>query len=76
MVSRDSRTPPSRQIAAAIRQKIASGELRPGARVPSVITLAGEYQVSPDTARKAIRLLKAEGLVETEPGYGTFVAES
>jgi len=74
MVDRDTPVPPSRQIAAAIRALIESGELAPEQRIPSVIALAGQYGVSPDTARKAVRILRDEGLVMVVPGYGTFVA--
>ena len=37
------------------------------------IQLAGEYGVSPETAAKAVRILRDEGLVFTVSGYGTFV---
>jgi DNA-binding GntR family transcriptional regulator len=76
MVSRDTPVPPSRQIANAIREQITAGELPPGTRVPSILALAAKWEVSPDTARKAIRALRAEGLIEVVPGYGTFVRES
>ncbi len=76
MVSRDTPVPPSRQIANAIREQITSGELAPGSRVPSILQLAGAWEVSPDTVRKAFRILKAEGLIEMVTGYGTFVSEA
>ncbi len=37
--------------------------------------MAGEYGVSVPTVRKALDVLKAEGVVVSTPGYGTFVAE-
>lgn len=74
MVDRTTPVPPSRQIANAIRALIETGELAPDRRIPSIIALAGDYGVSPDTARKAIRILRDEGLVVVVPGYGTFVA--
>ena len=73
-VQRGTSTPPSRQIAADLREKIASGELPPDSKIPSHITLAHDYGVSPETARKAVRILQDEGLVFTVSGYGTFVA--
>jgi GntR family transcriptional regulator len=61
------------QLAALLRAQIESGELAPGARVPSTNTLAQEYEMSTVTVRKALRALKAEGLTVATPGYGTFV---
>ena len=74
VVQRGTPVPPSRQIAADLRAKIASGELPPDTKIPSHIALAHEYGVSPETASKAVRILRDEGLVVVVPGYGTFVA--
>ncbi|RAO53334.1 Arginine--pyruvate transaminase AruH [Micromonospora saelicesensis] len=46
----------------------------PGARLPSVRELTARHQASPVTVAEAIRQLAAEGLIETRPGRGTFVA--
>jgi DNA-binding GntR family transcriptional regulator len=35
--------------------------------------LAQEHEVATNTVRKALRILKDEGLVESVAGYGTFV---
>src|ERR1039458_10775758 len=67
------RTPLSRQIAADMRRDIQSGELAPGALLPSERELIERYGTSKSTASKAIALLQAEGLVRTEFGRGTFV---
>ena len=53
--------------------KIKSGELKPGDRVPSVTELVGTYNVSHSTARRALAKLKEMGLTDTVPGYATFV---
>jgi DNA-binding FadR family transcriptional regulator len=47
----------------------------PGEALPSIVALAAEYRVTTDTVQKGLRILKAEGLVTSVPGYGTFVAE-
>ena len=73
VVQRGTPVPPSRQIAAILRAKIESGELPPDSQIPSHIALAGEYKVSPETAAKAVRILRDEGRVQVVPGYGTFV---
>lgn len=75
VITRGTPVPPYRQLAAIIRGQIESGELAPGQQLPSVITLAADYQIAVPTVRKAISLLKAEGLVTGVAGYGTFVAE-
>ena len=49
-VQRGTPVPPSRQIAAILRAKIQSGELPPDSKLPSHMTLAAEYDVSPETA--------------------------
>lgn len=46
----------------------------PGARLPSVRELTARHQASPVTVARAVRRLVAEGVVETRPGMGTFVA--
>ena len=75
MITRGRPVPPYRQLAAILRDQIESGELAPGQQLPSVITLAGTYELAVPTVRKAITLLKDEGLVTGVAGYGTFVAE-
>ncbi|WP_404953850.1 TetR/AcrR family transcriptional regulator C-terminal domain-containing protein [Streptomyces sp. 147326] len=66
--------PPYLRIVAAIRQRIAQGELAPGDRVPSIRQLAAEWGVALATATKALTTLRLEGLVEARPRIGTVVA--
>ncbi|MEU8182083.1 PLP-dependent aminotransferase family protein [Micromonospora sp. NPDC049047] len=47
---------------------------RPGTQLPSVRELTARHQASPVTVATAIRQLVAQGLIETRPGRGTFVA--
>ena len=63
---------PWRQIHADLVKQITSGELQPGDRLPSIVSLAQQYQVALTTVRKALDALKADGLVVTSP-MGTFV---
>jgi GntR family transcriptional regulator len=62
-----------RQIAQDLRQKIESGELEPGARLPNEMEFREEYNASRNTIRDAIKWLTIHGLVETRPGQATFV---
>ena len=60
-------------IAYALAEKIKSGELKPGDRVPGVTELVETHNVSHSTARRALAKLKEMGLTDTVPGYATFV---
>ena len=58
----------------AVMARIVSGDLTPGAMLPSEFDLAAQYSVSQGTARKALNKLEQSGLVERHQGKGTFVA--
>jgi GntR family transcriptional regulator len=73
-VDHDAADPPYFQVAAFLRERIRSGDLPPGARVPSISYLMGQYGIARNTARRALKELEAEGLVEIRQGWGTFVA--
>lgn len=64
-----------RQVAAYIRQAITDGQLAPGDGLPGEQAIADAMDVSYTTVRKALALLRDEGLVETAVGIGSFVAE-
>ena len=68
-----SRLPLYRQIEEAVRERIRSGELQPGAQVATETELMVEYGVSRATVRQALAGLVAEGLLEIRRGLGTFV---
>ena len=69
------RVPPYLTIAADLRRKITNAELLPGEQVPSLDALSESYHVSRTTAQRAVRVLITEGLLESRPRWGTFVAE-
>ncbi|WP_280463420.1 TetR/AcrR family transcriptional regulator C-terminal domain-containing protein [Nocardia carnea] len=64
---------PSQRIAAALRQKIVSGKLGPGDRIPSTRQLVRDWGVAMATASRALAILRDEGLVTTRTGSGTVV---
>jgi GntR family transcriptional regulator len=74
MITRGTPVPPYLQLVAIIRGQIETGELAPGSQLLSALTLASDYQVSAPTVKKALAVLKEEGLVVGVAGYGTFVA--
>jgi GntR family transcriptional regulator len=73
MIDPDGADFPYVQLANILTAQIESGELRPGARVPSITTLVQTYGVGKNTARKALTLLEERGLVVIRQSWGTFV---
>ncbi|MGW2325704.1 GntR family transcriptional regulator [Streptomyces sp. NPDC001700] len=65
----------ARQIADDLRERIRSGELSPGARLPGEPALVRQYGVAKETARRALTLLVSEGLAVRRRGSGTYVRE-
>lgn len=64
-----------RQLAALLRDRIASGVPAPGDWLPSEKRLEQEHGVSRGTVRAALRILAEEGLVTSRSGRGTFVRQ-
>lgn len=62
------------QIAAILREGIASGRYEPGRMLPSARSLSQELGVSIGSVKRATEILKSEGLVRTVTGRGIFVA--
>lgn len=63
-----------RQLLEQVRRMVASGQLAPGAALPSVRELALQHAVNPMTISKAYALLEAEGLLERNRGKPMTVA--
>ncbi|MGE7386534.1 TetR/AcrR family transcriptional regulator C-terminal domain-containing protein [Streptomyces sp. NPDC004126] len=62
------------QIVAELRQRIESGELAPGDRVPSTREITRQWGVAMATATRVLTELRQAGLVRAVPGVGTVVA--
>lgn len=63
------------QVRENLREKIASGDLKPGERVPAEDELAAQFGVSRMTVRQGISDLTDEGLLYRRRGIGTFVSQ-
>ncbi|WP_043669898.1 GntR family transcriptional regulator [Streptomyces xylophagus] len=69
------RQPKYQRIAAQLRAAIGAGEYGPGERLPGENDLMAEHGVARMTARQALGVLQAEGLVEARKGAGVFVRD-
>jgi GntR family transcriptional regulator len=66
--------PITRQLADQIRAGCATGQLKPGDRLPSVRELARQLTINQNTVLRVYERLTADGLLERRHGEGTFVA--
>lgn len=64
--------PRYRLVADELRRRILAGAIPPGSLLPSEAALMAEFGGARGTIREAIGLLRAEGLVVTEHGRGTY----
>jgi GntR family transcriptional regulator len=64
---------PYRLIVDELRAEIMDGRRPPGSRMPSENELAAQYRTSRPTVRRALAVLKSEGLLSSEQGRGAFV---
>ena len=76
IINTSSMVPIYEQIMDAVKQMISRGELKEGAPLPSVRTLAKELKISALTVKKAYDNLETEGFTTTIHGKGTYVSAS
>lgn len=62
------------QLALQLREAILSGQLAPGEKLKSELSLADEHGLSRTTVRLAVKELEQESLVYRRRGSGTYVA--
>jgi LacI family repressor for deo operon, udp, cdd, tsx, nupC, and nupG len=70
------RGPLHERLRVQLKQQIAAGRWRPGARIPSERDLAATYGISMITVRRALHDLALEGTVVRRVPAGTFVTEA
>ena len=63
----------AQRVVSGLKARILDGSLAPGAKLPSETELIEEHGVSRTVVREAVTRLRAEGLVETFQGRGSFV---
>ena len=64
-----------RQIIQQIEHAILSGRMRPGDRLPTIRSLAVELKTNPNTIAKAYGELEIRGILATQVGSGTYIAD-
>lgn len=74
-VATGSNTPIYRQISEQVRKGVAAGALAAGEQLPSVRALAELLVINPNTVARAYADLMHEGVLESQPGKGLFVAK-
>lgn len=72
LVDYDLPVAPYVQVARQVQAMIESGEIPAGGKIPSESRIVQETGVARSTARRAVRLLRDEGLVVTAPGFGSY----
>ncbi len=65
--------PRYQHIAVEVAARIANGEFREGDKIYARSSLASQYRVSPETARRAICILCDVGIVSSEKGSGIII---
>lgn len=76
-VGKTSRKSRPLRVAEAIKEWVVEQGLQPGDRLPREAELMNRFGMAKGTIREAMRLLQAQGLIETKtgPGGGNFVGE-
>ncbi|MEU6664254.1 GntR family transcriptional regulator [Streptomyces sp. NPDC046821] len=67
---------PYQRIIQDVRDKIRSGQLTAGTKLPSTRELADEYGVAAGTVQRALAELRSAGLIYSHQGRGSFVTET
>ena len=60
-------------IAIDLAERIVNGDYKEGQKISGRSTLAGLYNVSPETIRRSLSILQEAGVVRVVPGIGMFV---
>lgn len=75
VLSPSSPDPMYRQVTDQIKNAIASGELKPGDKLPSIRELTEGLKISAITIKRAYLDLENEGYILTRAGLGSFAVE-
>jgi GntR family transcriptional regulator len=74
-LDRHSGIPVYRQLIDQVQAGVAAGTLAVGDQLPTVRQVAVDLAINPNTVMRAYREMEIRGLVDTQQGTGTFVAD-
>jgi GntR family transcriptional regulator len=67
--------PVYRQLIDQVQAALARGALFPGDQLPTVRHVAVELAINPNTVSRAYREMEIRGILDTQQGTGTFIAD-
>jgi GntR family transcriptional regulator len=67
--------PVYRQLIDQVLGAVATGVLRTGGQLPTVRLVAVDLAINPNTVMRAYREMEIRGILDTQQGTGTFIAE-
>jgi GntR family transcriptional regulator len=67
--------PVYRQLIDQVLGAMAAGVLKPGDQLPTVRLVAVELAINPNTVLRAYREMEIRGILDTQQGTGTFIAD-
>lgn len=73
-MSSETNEPPYQRIVSEMRDRVARGDLKIGARLPSTRRLAAKWGVAIATATKALKELSSQGIVKATPRVGMIIS--
>jgi len=68
--------PVYRQLIDQVQAAVATGSLRIGDQLPTVRRVAVDLAINPNTVSRAYREMELRGILDTQQGTGTFVADN
>jgi DNA-binding FadR family transcriptional regulator len=74
--SRGRRVPAADELAIYLAENIGNGSFLPGAKLPTELSLSGQFGVSRTVVREAMARLKSDGLVASRQGSGVYVTQA
>ena len=74
-LSAHSGVPVYRQLIDQVMGAVALGALRTGDQLPTVRQVAVDLAINPNTVMRAYREMEIRGMLDTQQGAGTFIAE-
>ena len=74
IIDNASERPVYQQIIDQTKRDIALGNLQKQEKLPTVRQLSAQLAINPNTIAKAYRQLEKEGIINTRPGAGAFIA--